>query len=95
MNVVPLKRPKGYKSRAHVERMVRKVLDAQGADIAGFAFVVWAKDGASTADAQNKTSSIPNILIPDFVRNRLLAERIEAWAVSNTLRRLGFPDGSA
>jgi hypothetical protein len=51
-------------------------------DIAGFAFIVWNHDGDSTCKLKaNMRSSIPMIMVPDFVRNRLLAERIVDWAV--------------
>ena len=79
-------------NRAHIERRIRDVLDAHGSDIRGFALVVWAKDGMSTADfghqalKDGETGPImPDILIPDFVRARLLALKIEEWAV-DTIR---------
>lgn len=64
-----------------VRLKIDKCLRAQGSDIVGFAFVVWGKDAASTADAANWGGQIPTIMIPDYVRNRLLAERIVEWAV--------------
>lgn len=77
LRVLPTKR---RDARRYVEDYVRQVLDAQGTDITGFAFVVWGADLSSSADlASGDGSPIPSILIPDFVRNRLLARKIEDW----------------
>lgn len=76
--------PQFNENRAAIEKRIRAVLDAQGDDICGFALVVWASDTRSTADLGAKVhdgSVIPEILIPDFVRNRLLAVKIEEWTV--------------
>lgn len=72
--------------RRYVEKDVRGVLDSHmrsaDARIAGFAFVVWDVDGTSTCIASvNDGSTIPAILVPDFVRNRLLPDRIERWTI--------------
>lgn len=48
--------------------------------LAGYALVVWQTDGTSTAFLQSD-GKIPSILVPDFVRNRLLAMRIEDWTI--------------
>lgn len=48
--------------------------------LAGYAVVVWRTDGVSSAYLQSN-GQIPSILVPDFVRNRLLAEKIEDWAI--------------
>lgn len=48
--------------------------------LAGYAVVVWRADGGSTAYLQSN-GQIPSILVPDFVRNRLLAQKIEDWTV--------------
>lgn len=47
--------------------------------VEGFAVMIWGSDG-STVYAHTD-GSIPSILVPDFVRNRLLASRIEAWTI--------------
>lgn len=68
--------------RRFVEARIREVLDGHNDRIAGVAIVVWAPDSGSTAlMSVNNSSAIPSILVPDFVRNRLLAERIEAWTI--------------
>ena len=60
-----------------------QALADEGSNIAGYALVVWAGCGKSAVSfAANDASAIPSILIPDFVRNRLLAERIESWTLS-------------
>lgn len=71
--------------RRYVERDMRVVLDAHcriDPAIAGFALVVWSPDGTSTCMSRiNESNMIPSILVPDFVRNRLLADRIERWTI--------------
>lgn len=69
--------------REFVERCVDDVIARHNTDgrLGGFAFMVWDTDGASTVDAANMDGYIPTILIPDFVRNRLLAYRIETWTL--------------
>lgn len=71
--------------RAACERDIRAVLDAHtkaGSDIAGYAFVVWAHDFASTTTSYSGPSSlVPALLIGDFVRNAIVADRIEGWTI--------------
>lgn len=81
--VVLLRKPRN--NRQAVEDHIRGCLDPQGPDIAGFAFVVWGSDMRSTATLQVWENPIPSALVPDFVRNRLLADRIETWTLE-TLR---------
>lgn len=82
------------KRRLTVMRRVTACLDVH-TDIDGFAFVVWGHDLGSTCySAGGRT--MPAILVPDFVRNRLLAERISDWTEHAVMRRLGIePDESA
>lgn len=58
-----------------------------GGRLGGFAFMIWDTDGSSTVDAANMDGNIPTILIPDFVRNRLLAARIEQWTLDTIYDR--------
>lgn len=81
--VVLLRPPKNNRQAA--DDRIRKCLDAQGTDIAGFAFVVWGSDMKSVAELQVWDNPIPSAVVPDFVRNRLLADRIETWTLE-TLR---------
>jgi hypothetical protein len=69
--------------REFVEQCVMRALERHetGGRLGGFAFMVWDTDGSSTVDAANMDGTIPTILIPDFVRNRLLAARIEQWTL--------------
>ena len=47
----------------------------------GFAIVAWSADTMSWATARSYPgSSIPAIMVPDFVRERLMAERINEWS---------------
>lgn len=77
--------PKLHENRANIEKRIRAVLDVHGDDICGFGLVVWGSKGSSTADLGTKQPDqgaiIPEILIPDFIRNRLLAVKIEDWTV--------------
>lgn len=74
--------------RADVEYFVRRVLDVHAQRIAGYAIVVWAPDQSSTADLGGLPgNTVPTIMIPDFVRNRLLAEKIEMWTVKGLEER--------
>lgn len=60
----------------------KETIEAQGEDFVGFALVAWGADLSSTSECKvSQGSRIPTILVPDFVRNRLLAERIEEWTV--------------
>lgn len=77
-----LRLPDPEDARRFAENRAKKVIDAYQGLVAGFAFVVWGADGGSTALVSvNEASNIPSIMVPDFVRNRLLAERIEAWTL--------------
>jgi hypothetical protein len=51
-----------------------------GNNLAGFAVVVWGKDGTISSMLRSD-GRIPGILVPDLVRNKLLAERIEDWTI--------------
>ena len=69
------------KDRPIVEAHIKQMLDIQGNDIAGFAFVVWGADKRAMAySSSNSRSVIPPIMVPDFVRERLLAEKIMEWS---------------
>jgi hypothetical protein len=71
-----------YDYAADVRGQVLECLSAQGPDIAGFSFVVWGRDGGSTCAARaNMRSQIPPIMIPEFVKARLMAEEIVKWSV--------------
>lgn len=92
---VHLLRPEQDQSRAHVERQVRDCLDLTD-DVAGAAFVVWcAKGGSTAAMFSGPTSTIPSILAPDFVRNRLLAMKIIGWTMDDINQCNGFPPDDA
>ena len=72
---------------------MRECLDNTG-DVAGAAFVVWSADNGSSAMMfAGADSRIPSILIPDFVRNRLLAVKIIDWTKDDINTSNGFsPD---
>lgn len=71
----------GNSRRAYAMTRAREVIAGHGTDLAGYAVMAWTKDGTSTCDSANLAGNIPTILIPDFVRNRLLAHRIEEWTL--------------
>ena len=60
----------------HAEEIVKDY----GKNIAGFALVVWGSNATSVAMLESD-GRIPSILVPDFVRNRLLARQIERWTI--------------
>lgn len=79
--LVPVNTPK-CDLRWMAEKTIRDVIKGPGVPIAGFALVAWQADYTSIAVCKvGGASSIPTILVPDFVRNRLLAQRIEAWTI--------------
>ena len=82
--VTVLHKPDALDRERAVRRYVDDALIAQardGHEIVGFAFMVWDHRGTSVATAYNMDGHIPAILIPDFVRNRLLAGKIEQWTI--------------
>lgn len=57
---------------------------AAGHRIAGYAMVAWDADGTSWSTCRvGQASAIPSVLVPDFVRNKLLAQRIEDWTIES------------
>lgn len=71
-------------ARINLMREIHGTLDGYQddgtADIAGFAFVVWGSDNTSSAVVRcGARSRVPAIAAPDFIRNRLLASKIEDW----------------
>jgi hypothetical protein len=50
-------------------------------DLAGFVFVAWQKNTESTAAYGLYEPSIPSASLPDFLRNRVLLDIAEDWAV--------------
>lgn len=94
MSAELLSLPDIEENRRDIEYRIRRVLDSHGKGMCGFALVVWGADGRSTADLGTKTPDnglvIPEILVPDFVRNRLLAVKIEDWTV-DTVRGYQTP----
>lgn len=92
VRLLPLVRHEG---RDAIMRSVRACLDEQ-VDPAGFAFVVWDADLSSSASHwSGPGSGIPSILIPDFIRNRLLALQIERWTIDSVNQSNGYPPDDA
>jgi hypothetical protein len=77
-------RPEQDFARAHVLGEVKDIVNAHGdagCNIAGFAFVIWASDNASTATVRcGPLSTIPSVAMPEFIKQRLLAAKIEEWS---------------
>jgi hypothetical protein len=62
------------------KRKAIEALDALSEPIVGVALVAWSEHNGSVAQMNvSPQSRIPFILVPDFVRNRLLANGIEHW----------------
>lgn len=70
-------------------QLARATIEA-AEDIGGFALVIWDPSGSSVACMDVTRSNIPSILVPDFVRNRLLAYRIEGWTMETVDERWGY-----
>ena len=69
------------RDREYIEDKIRDVLDGHGHEIAGMVFMVWDKEMSSTCLHRVKRGCpLPEILIPDFVRERLMAEKIGEWS---------------
>lgn len=81
LEVIPQR--SAQQERIEVEDQIRKVLDAHltggSNNIAGFAFVVWAHDTASSADLRCYESGVPRVMVPEFVKERLRHEITERW----------------
>ena len=71
------------RARAAVMAEVRGCLDGMETDdkpVVGMALVLWCADGGSNAVVKAfPGSNLPSIALPDFVRNRLLAAKIQEW----------------
>lgn len=74
------------RTRAAIMNETRNMIDGMSADgrpVVGFALVMWDSEGRSDAACRAYPGSdIPSIAIPDFARNRLLAEKIGEWSKS-------------
>ena len=72
------------RTRRAVMRETRDMIQTMtedGLPVVGFAMVMWGADGSSHAACRAYPgSNIPSIAVPDFVRNRLLAAKIEEWS---------------
>lgn len=89
---IELLREPANADRGAIEAHLRETIDAHGQDFAGYAVVFWSSDGGSTADLRlGSNSKIPSILVPDFVRNRLLALQVERWTIDSVNNAWGFP----
>lgn len=63
---------------------VKDVLATHDGPVAGFTFTCWDEDSRSTTTTVvGLASRIPSALVPDFVRNRLLADLIETWTLQD------------
>ncbi len=73
-------------ARVSFLRDMRWLVDAaqqDGRPIVGYAVVMWDADGGSSASLRaGRGSTIPSIAMPEFVKNRLLAEKIIEWSRS-------------
>ena len=57
--------------------------ESDGKPVVGFALVMWGSDGASSATIiSGEGSAIPAIAMPEFIKNRLIAAKIEEWCRS-------------
>jgi len=82
--------PPADKRRAEILGRVRSRLEGVR-DFAGFAFVVWERDGASSTAQHVWSGAVTRMAVPDFVRERLAAETILQWAAEDVREMLGIP----
>ena len=79
--VLHLLKPQTERARASFLRDVRDMVDRfhrDGSPIVGYAVVIWGADGASMAALRaGEGSSIPSIAMPEFIKNRLIAAKID------------------
>jgi hypothetical protein len=55
-------------------------IQSDGMPIVGYAVVLWDADGGSNASlVAGAGSTIPSIAMPEFVKQRLLAAKIQEW----------------
>jgi hypothetical protein len=70
-------------ARVSFLRDMRTLVDAaqrDGRPIVGYAVVLWDADNGSNASLQaGLGSTIPSIAMPEFVKQRLLAAKIQEW----------------
>lgn len=52
-----------------------------GRQLAGYAIVMWDEEMYSSGELRVWNNPIPSMLVPDFVRNWLLARRTEEWTI--------------
>jgi hypothetical protein len=96
--LIQLDKAQNSRTISYVQEKLKQTIEAHsdnGGFVAGFAFVIWDKDGSSTANAGNLHGNIPSILIPDFVRNRLLASVIEKWTRDAVNESFGLPPSAS
>lgn len=55
--------------------------------IAGYAIVMWDEEMLSNGEMRVWNNPIPSMLVPDFVRNWLLAHRTEEWTIETLKNR--------
>lgn len=74
------------RARASFMRDMRSLIDGaqrDGRPIVGYAVVLWDSDLGSVASlCAGQGSTIPSIAMPEFVKNRLLASKINDWSQS-------------
>ena len=65
-----------------VRQATERVLKAHTEGIAGYAIVVWGSDGEMTSSLGcGPRNRVPPILVPELVRNKLLAHKITDWTI--------------
>jgi hypothetical protein len=74
------------RARASFLRDMRSLVDAaqrDGRPIVGYAVVLWDSDlGSNASLCAGQGSVIPSIAMPEFVKQRLLASKIQDWTAT-------------
>jgi hypothetical protein len=79
------------KERAHILGRIRTLLESHKTLPDGWAFVVWDEKMCSSSDFVVGKSFRSGLLVPDFVRERLMANRILDWAEQDARHLMGLP----
>ncbi len=85
--------------RREAEEGLRRMLDCPNAGRpAGYAMVLWDAKGGSQCgywSGPGPTWPVPQVMIPDYVRARLLLAIATQWSKEDTRQMMGFPPDGA
>ena len=80
-----LRVPKSEDRSKILREDVGRFISTMPAEIAGFAIMMWDMDLNTNGKIRVWDNPIPSILVPDLVRNWLLAKQAEDWTVERLM----------